>query len=158
MIRIIPDPILRQRAKRVESINEEVARMIHAMLKEMYTHKGVGIAAPQVGLPYRIIGWDLYYRLVGRKRLAYVLINPQVHLIQGKEAHTMMSDEGCLSVPGVKIGVRRHQHITVTGTQLNGSTKIVRPVGMEAAVLQHEIDHLNGKLITNHRMEGIYGR
>ena len=145
----IPHPILRMRAKRVTEINQELSNVIEQMVKTMYSHRGVGIAAPQIGINLRIIAWDFYYRQRAIKPRPYVLINPQAHLPMGGNI-LLLSQEACLSCPGKSVKIMRYEKITVTGMQLNGVPKVVNAVGPEAFVLQHEIDHLNGKLIIDH--------
>lgn len=149
----VPNPILRAKAKRVESTNEAVERVISNMIQIMYAAKGVGIAAPQIGVSLRIIAWDFYYRR-GRQKMPYVLINPQAHIEPGNHPMQLtyrISEEGCLSVPGEIRKVRRLNRICVTGMQLNGIPKVVHAINEEACVLQHEIDHLNGKLIIDYQ-------
>jgi peptide deformylase len=139
-IKIYPAEVLRLRAKEVESIDSSIRSLIDRMTDIMYQADGVGLAAPQAGFSKRVIVVD-----VGEG--PFNLINPEI-LEAGEEKES--EEEGCLSLPGIRINVHRPGTITVRGLNEKGDT-IVRTVdGMWARVFQHEIDHLNGLMIIDH--------
>lgn len=141
-IRVLPDPVLRQKSKRVSSIDNSIRKLIRDMIETMHEAPGVGLAAPQVGVPLRVI-------VIGiPEEEDIVLINPQVVRKRGER----LINEGCLSVPGYVGEIKRAISVTVKG--LNRSGKEIRIKGDEllAQALEHEIDHLNGVLYID-RME-----
>jgi len=136
-IKKYPDPILRKKAREVKEIGREEKELIKEMLETMYRNQGVGLAAPQVGVLKRIVVVD-----VGEG--PRVFINPKiVKKGGGKE----VSEEGCLSVPGVFLRIKRWKEIEVEGLNENGEKVKVKARGLFARALQQEIDHLNGILI-----------
>ena len=135
-----PDPVLRQKAESVESIDEDVRDIVEAMTEAMYRDDGVGLAAPQVGISKRIIVVD-----AGEGWMC--LINPVIMEL-GKEEDRI--EEGCLSFPGIRVAITRPTNVTVTALSEQGNPIEVKAEGLIARVLQHEIDHLNGVLIIDH--------
>jgi peptide deformylase len=127
--------VLRRRCRRVGRIDAALARLVADMAVTMRHADGVGLAAPQVGVPLRVIVAD-----TGRGLL--VLVNPLLRRGSG----SAIAEEGCLSLPGVVAPVRRALRVNVEGTLLNGQPVAVRAKGFIARILQHEIDHLNGVL------------
>jgi peptide deformylase len=139
-IRIYPAEVLRVKAKEVERIDASIRSLIDRMTDLMYQADGVGLAAPQAGISKRVIVVD-----VGEG--PFNLINPEV--LETEEEKESV-EEGCLSLPGIRINVLRPKSATVRGLNEKGET-ITRTVdGMWARVFQHEIDHLNGVLIIDH--------
>jgi peptide deformylase len=138
-LKIYPDTILREKAFPVLNLDGEIYDLIKAMSELMYTCKGIGLAAPQVGVLKRIIIADLGDGLLP-------LVNPII-LDQEKQDH---QEEGCLSLPEIQIDVMRAQNITVNGLNFDGKEVTMPLNGMLARVIQHEIDHLNGLLIIDH--------
>lgn len=137
-----PDPRLRTRASPVERVDDHVRRLIDDMLETMYAAPGVGLAASQVNVHKRIIVVD-----VSEERdTPYVLINPTIELLAGEQE----SQEGCLSVPGFYELVTRAEHIRVKALDRNGQALDLEAHGMLAVCVQHECDHLEGRLFVDY--------
>lgn len=140
----VPDPILRELAKPVERIDADVTRLIENMLTTMYQAPGVGLAAPQVGVSLRIIVMDPADEDDGEPPRPMALINPRiVKYGDGRGVH----DEGCLSLPGVKVEIERPTSIVVEFLDRTGAAQTLAADGFLATIIQHECDHLDGKLI-----------
>jgi peptide deformylase len=137
-VRIYPDPILIKKATPVESIDGKIKALIDKMAEVMYAYKGVGLAAPQVGISGRIIIADFGQGL-------RALINPEIV----GEGETVM-EEGCLSLPTIEVPVKRMKKVFVKGRDLQGKEVSLELFGFPGRVYQHEIDHLNGILIIHH--------
>ena len=138
-IRIAPDPVLRQKAKRVRNIDASVHKLIKDMLETMHDAPGVGLAAPQVGVPLRVI-------VIGiPEQEDFALINPEVVKTRGERVVT----EGCLSIPGYVGKLKRAESVTVKGRDPNGKEVRIKAEELLAQVLEHEIDHVNGILYTD---------
>ena len=135
-----PDASLRRRAKRVTNIDGAIQRLIDDMVDTMHEAGGVGLAAPQVGVPLRV----LVIELPGEETL--VLINPQIVKRTGER----LVEEGCLSVPSYWGDIKRALKVTVKGFDRSGREVRVRGEGLLAQALEHEIDHLNGILYIDH--------
>ncbi len=138
-VRKFGDPVLRTRAQPVgevdDALRSEIARMADLMDRAL----GVGLAAPQLGVLHRV----LVYR-VHQEAALCVLVNPEVQW-RGGELET--AEEGCLSLPEVLVDVERPVHVRVGALDEQGQTITVEASGLEARVIQHEIDHLDGVLI-----------
>ncbi|MFG0329008.1 MAG: peptide deformylase [Phycisphaerales bacterium] len=135
-----PHPALRRRAKPVESITDEVKAVAERMLELMHEAPGVGLAAPQVGL-----SWRLFVANSGEEGdVDRVYINPALSQPEGPLESL---EEGCLSLPDIRGEVRRPVAITIEATDLNGDRFEMRDDGLLARVWQHEFDHLDGTLI-----------
>jgi peptide deformylase len=130
--------ILRKRCRTVPVVNRAVRQLVADMVLSMRRARGVGLAAPQVGVPLRVAVVD-----IGTGPLA--VINPRLRRRGGSE----VGIEGCLSIPGVYGDVRRAQRIEVDALDLRGRRILVRSQDLLARVFQHEIDHLNGVLFTD---------
>ncbi len=131
-----PEPILRQKSKRVKGIDGSIQRLIGDMLETMHSTGGVGLAAPQVGTPLRV----MVIGILGEEDIA--LINPQVVRRRGER----LVDEGCLSIPGYIGQIKRSISVTVKGRDQNGKEIRIKADELLAQALEHEIDHLNGIL------------
>jgi peptide deformylase len=138
-IRLLGDPVLRQEAEPVEAVDDEVRRLVTDMLDTMYDAEGVGLAAPQVGVPLRVIVLDVHEPDVP----PMALINPRI-LEFGEEPDR--AEEGCLSIPGLRDVVERPARVVVEGLDAEGATVRLEADGLLARVLQHEVDHLDGVL------------
>jgi peptide deformylase len=138
-VRILGDPILRQRAADVDTISEETRQLIRDMFETMYAEEGVGLAAPQVGVGERIIVVDPQQDDLP----AFALINPEI-VEASKE--TEKGEEGCLSIPGLREIVERSYHVVVRGLTPEGGARELNLEGLPARIIQHEIDHLDGIL------------
>lgn len=135
-----PDPVLRQRATEVERIDREIRRLIDDMAETMYKAPGIGLAANQVGKPVRVLVVDLQRPEYAHGLIA--LVNPCIVRAQGEVVY----EEGCLSVPEFFCNVKRYEQITVRGMDVNEKVVEIEANGLLAIALQHEIDHLEGRL------------
>jgi len=140
-----PDNILRRPTHVLENIDAEVQKMIDQMAATMYDAPGVGLAAIQVGWNKSVLIYDIAPAEQGRS--LQVLINPR---IVDQEGEMLSENEGCLSVPEFSADVKRFASIIVEGVDREGGPMKLEAQGMLAIVLQHEIDHLNGKLFIDH--------
>ncbi len=137
-IRVVGDPVLRQRADEVTDIDARLVRLVDDMFITMYDAPGVGLAAPQVGVQKRFFIYDLDHG-DGQQ----VLINPVVEESDGEWEFT----EGCLSIPGLHFDIVRPRRIHVTGVDLEGREVSLEADDYLARVIQHELDHLDGVLM-----------
>jgi len=137
-----PDPRLRSRAKPVETVDGSVRKVVDDMLETMYTAPGIGLAAIQVDIPWRIVVIDVSED----KSAPLCLINPQ---ILGRDGEYQM-DEGCLSVPGFYEPVTRAERIRYSALNREGEPFEGEAEGLLAVCIQHEIDHLDGKLFVDY--------
>jgi peptide deformylase len=138
-IRIAPDPVLRQKAKRVRNIDGSIHKLIKDMLETMHDAPGVGLAAPQVGVPLRVI-------VIGiPEQEDFALINPEVVKTRGER----VVSEGCLSIPGYMGQLKRAESVTVKGRDPSGKEVRIKAEELLAQALEHEIDHVNGILYTD---------
>lgn len=135
-IRIYPDPLLKKKVRIVKNISQEERQLLSRMAQLMYDSQGVGLAANQVGIDKAMLVADPGNRL-------YKLINPRIVKRQGKS----VLDEGCLSVPEVCLKIKRAKKVVVEAQDEEGKPIKVEAEGLLSHILQHEIDHLNGKLI-----------
>ena len=138
-IRSFGDPVLRTRARAIERFDDALRAEIAHMAELMNDALGVGLAATQVGVLNRV----LVYRVQHQAPVA-ALVNPEIEWA-GKETETM--EEGCLSLPAVLVDVERPIHVRVRARDSAGETILIEASGLEARVIQHEIDHLDGVLI-----------
>jgi len=138
-IRLFGDPALRKKAKPINKLTDRHRKILSGMAQLMYEYSGIGLAAPQVGISEQMIVADIGSGL-------YKLVNPKVTLKQGHQA----LEEGCLSVPGVCIKVKRAKKVRVTALDETGRNVEIEAEGLLACVLQHEIDHLKGKVIVDY--------
>ena len=138
-----PDPRLRQRAKPVAVVEDAVRRLIGDMLETMYHAPGVGLAATQVNVHQRVVVIDVSED----QSQPLVFINPEITVLDEAQCDY---DEGCLSVPGFYETVVRPEHIRVQALDREGKPFEITPSGLLAVCIQHEVDHLNGKLFVDH--------
>jgi peptide deformylase len=142
------DSILTEPAKPVDAITPEIDTLINDMVETMYAAPGIGLAAPQVGVPLRIFVVDLS---VGRDPAGLkVMINPEFVEREGMQ----LEEEGCLSVPGFTATVARPKRVVVKGLDRDGSEHRIEGTGLMARALQHEMDHLQSCLFVD-RLRGI---
>jgi peptide deformylase len=139
---------LRQKAERVETIDEDIQRLIDDMIETMREAPGIGLAANQVGRPVRVVVLDVERREPGSGLL--VLINPELMSANGKTKY----EEGCLSIPGYFATVTRCEEVVVRAIDREGQMFEITADGLLAIALQHEMDHLEGKLFID-RMSPI---
>jgi peptide deformylase len=138
-IRRLGDPVLKSRATPVDRFDDSLRRQVSRMAGIMHDALGVGLAAPQLGISQRL----LVYR-VGPDAPVTVLANPELEWASGE---VELGEEGCLSIPGILVDVDRPVHVRVRGLDEEGEERVVEASGLEARVIQHEIDHLDGVLI-----------
>jgi len=139
------EPVLEQPADHVSDFNTpDLTQLIENMFDTMYAAKGVGLAAPQIGISKRVTVIDISVGEDETKRL--VLINPEIVTREG----TQVGEEGCLSIPGFREPVTRAHKVTVKAHNEKGETIELSGEELLARAFQHEIDHLNGKLFINH--------
>ncbi len=150
-----PDPILRSKARKVRALTPELQVLIDDMIETMRAAPGVGLAAPQVGVPQRLI--VIEYTEPSEDPDAppkppqlYVAINP---VIVRHDREVESGVEGCLSLPGLAGDVERYSSVTVQATNRQGDTYRVRAQGWLARIFQHEIDHLDGVLFIDRATE-----
>lgn len=143
MILTHPDDRLRQLAVDVPADWEELADLVARMRQALERAGGIGLAAPQIGVGARVVIVDLTGRSAGKSE---VFVNPIIDKARGE---TRM-EEGCLSVPGKRVWVPRAKSIRVRATDLQGRPVSIKTSGLHAVCLQHEVDHLDGRLIVDH--------
>lgn len=147
----IPDSVLKQVSKPVESVNDEIRALIKDMLDSMYEAKGIGLAAIQIGVPLRVLVMDLAWgkNAEGEPdvRVPRVFINPE---ILEKTEETAPYEEGCLSVPEFYEEIHRPAKVTLKYLDESGEEKTEIAEGMFATCIQHEMDHLNGVLFIDY--------
>lgn len=139
----LPDPLLRQVSAPIERVDAELLKLADDMLETMYDAPGIGLAAIQVGVPKRLIVLDVSEDEDQPDPMT--LINPEILRIDGDLVH--VHEEGCLSIPDVRIEIERPASIVVGYLDREGKPRELSAEGLLATALQHEIDHLNGKLI-----------
>lgn len=142
---ILPDPILRQVSKPIETVDGEVKKLADDMLETMYDAPGIGLAAIQIGVARRMLVLDVSKD--GEDKQPLVFINPEI--VASSDARSVY-EEGCLSIPDYYAEVERPATITVKHIDRDGKEQIVEADGLLATCLQHEIDHLNGVLFIDH--------
>ncbi|MCB1205373.1 MAG: peptide deformylase [Verrucomicrobiae bacterium] len=168
---LYPDPVLRQVGKRIETVTDEVRKLAADMIETMYDAHGVGLAAPQVGESLQLAVVDVshddecitYLRVNGKEKqltdiCPIVFLNPEIEPHGPKEAET----EGCLSFPDLRGEILRPSEVKATVTTLDGETLVIETDGLFARAIQHEVDHLFGRLfidrMSSARKHAIRGR
>lgn len=140
-ITLLPAPVLRQKARRVPSIDASIQKLIEDMIESMYAANGVGLAAPQIGVSLRVIVIGL------PEEEPFALINPEIVKVSGERT----VDEGCLSLPGYRAELTRHINVTAKGLTPQGKEiRIKAKDDLLAQALEHEIDHINGTVYIDH--------
>ena len=137
-----PDKRLRRVSEAITTFDRDLKRLSDNMLMTMYEEKGIGLAAPQVNKPVRLIVMDISED----RDQPLVFVNPVVSSFEGK----VESNEGCLSVPDIKTDIKRHETITLNAQSLKGKAISLEANGLLSICIQHEIDHLNGKLFIDY--------
>jgi peptide deformylase len=139
-LRVLGDPILREESKPVTVVTAEIKQLLEAMFETMYAARGIGLAAPQVGRTERIAVVDV-------DEEPMVLINPEI--LESSNA-TEKAEEGCLSIPDIYGDVERPETVRVRAMDADGNVFEREASGLLARCLQHEIDHLHGKLFIDY--------
>jgi len=142
-IRTYGDDILRKKGRVVDEINQRVLLLIKDMIETMYNSKGIGLAAQQVGILKRIVVID-----IGNGPMS--IINPEIIEVLGSQ----LSNEGCLSLPGIQKNVARPEKVRVRALNEKGEEVVIDGEGLLARALCHEIDHLDGVLFIDKAIEG----
>lgn len=141
------NPVLREKAEKIDEINDEIKNIAKKLEKRLESENGIGLAAPQIGISKRIFTVDLTKAEMDKKT---TLINPKIIY---KSTEVTDYEEGCLSIPEVWGKVIRPSSIKIKGTLINGRTIVLEADGLFARVLQHEFDHLDGKLFIDYLSE-----
>ncbi len=137
-----PDPRLRTVAKPVEAFDEALSALVRDMLETMYDEKGIGLAATQVNVHQQVLVMDTS----DSRESPRVFINPRLLVADGVQTY----EEGCLSVPGIYANVERAEQVRVEARDVEGERFEVELEGLDAVCLQHEMDHLQGKLFVDY--------
>ena len=143
-------PVLRKVAEEIDPSAPELKKLVDDMFETMYASEGVGLAAPQIGSSIRLVVIDAdplaenFPECAGRK---FVLINPDIEILDGEK---ITRSEGCLSLPGLSENVPRVEHIRITWDDLEGNEHTEEVSGFLARIIQHECDHLEGKMYIDH--------
>ncbi len=146
-----PNPVLAMNCQPVQEINDQIRRLAADMGETMYKAPGVGLAAPQVGEPIRMVVLDVSEE----KNSLMTLINP---VITQRSQELETGEEGCLSLPGIWEKVSRSSEITVEYTDLEGQEQELHADGLLAICIQHELDHLDGTVFIDHLSRLKYDR
>jgi peptide deformylase len=142
------DSALHEKARTVDGITPDIDRLVEDMIETMYAAPGVGLAAPQLGIPLRLFVVDVS---IGRDPAGLlVVINPEFVERDGMQ----LEEEGCLSLPGFTATVPRPAEVTVRASDRHGVSRLIPATGLLARALQHEVDHLEGRLFLD-RLRGI---
>lgn len=144
-IRIAGDPVLHQRAQEVGDVNEDVHLLLADMVDTMRAAPGVGLAAPQIGVPLQVFVWEWQD---GDTLYEGAVINPSLDILSRPQRNEEEDDdlEGCLSVPDERFPLARADRVRLTGTTPEGGTLDIEASGWLARIFQHEFDHLQGTL------------
>lgn len=137
-VRYLGDPVLREMCREVETVGDDVRALVDDLLETMYAEDGIGLAAPQIGVPLRVFVYDVREDEVEPG----VLVNPRIVEATGKQKEV----EGCLSIPGLDEVVERSGHVVVEGLDRDGEPVRIEATGLLSRCLQHENDHLDGVL------------
>lgn len=153
-IRIMGDPVLHSPASPVDEITDDIRTLVSDMFETMDTAPGVGLAAPQVGVPLRI--YTYAYVDDDDQPWRGVLINPELWMtpLEPGAPDPDLEAEGCLSFPGERFALRRSERVRVTGLDLDGRTVEIEVDGWRARIMQHEFDHLDGILYVDRLDDG----
>ena len=142
-----PNQDLRIKAKPVESFDDELKTLTDDMFETMYSVNGIGLAATQIGVAKQVAVIDIS----PEKNEPLVIVNPAIQILDPSKTEDY--DEGCLSVPGFFEKISRPSDIKLTYQDLNGKKQEIKPEGLLTKVVQHELDHLNGRLFVDHISE-----
>ena len=140
-IRVVGDPVLRAAAAEVTDIDGKIVKLAHDMLETMYEAPGLGLAAPQIGVGKRLFVYDLDPE---ERAAPQVLVNPRIVESDGEWTY----QEGCLSIPGLSFEIVRPKVVHLVGLDLDGNEVSVEADELTARLFQHELDHLDGVLMT----------
>ncbi|MBF2015032.1 MAG: peptide deformylase [Rivularia sp. T60_A2020_040] len=133
------DKVLRQPAKRISRVDDEIRQLVREMLQTMYSNDGIGLAAPQVAVHKQLIVIDIEPDNAANPPL--ILINPMIKKVYG---NICVEQEGCLSIPGVYLDVKRPEMVEISYKDENGRPQTLKAGDLLGRCIQHEMDHLNG--------------
>lgn len=149
------NPALRRKAEHVPEVNDDIRQLAREMLDTMYGHRGVGLAAEQIGRTEAVLVLDTSPaesdedperpRRNSDVPMPLIMVNPEITAAEGEQ----YGDEGCLSFPEIYVKIRRAADVTATYTDMDNGRRTVRATGLLARAIQHEIDHLNGVLLVD---------
>ena len=139
---ILPDPLLRKVSTPVERVDAGILKLADGMLEAMYDAPGIGLAAIQVGVPKRLVVLDLSDDPEVKEPLTF--INPEIVKLGGA---TRRHEEGCLSIPDFQLEIERPSTLTLSYIDRDGKCRELEAEGLLATAIQHEVDHLDGRLI-----------
>ncbi len=142
---LLPDPVLRRVAEPIATVDEAVRRLAEDMLETMYAAPGVGLAAPQVNVSRRLIVLDVSEK--EEEKQPFVMINPQ---IVRKSEKPNVHEEGCLSIPDVRVEIERPAEVVVQYLDREGKPQELEADDLLATCIQHELDHLDGRLLIDY--------
>ena len=142
-----PDQDLRIKAKPVETFDDELKTLTEDMFETMHSVNGIGLAATQIGVAKQVAVIDIS----PEKNEPLVIVNPAIQILDPSKKEDY--DEGCLSVPGFFETISRPSDIKLSYQDLNGKKQEIKPEGLLTKVVQHELDHLNGRLFVDHISE-----
>ena len=151
-IRLIGDPVLRERCNKITKRDKGLQKLVDDMIETMHAAHGLGLAAPQVGVPLRLFIVQLPEDTEDEPQAGklFVFYNPEIVKASGESS----PEEGCLSIPGYVANVRRAYEVTIKGKGRDGRDQRVKATGLLAQVFQHEVDHLDGILFID-RLSGL---
>jgi peptide deformylase len=141
-----PDKRLADRSQPIDEVTDELRELARDMCEVMYDEPGIGLAAPQLGCPVRLVVVDTEWTAEDAERNPLILVNPELSEHAGKLVWT----EGCLSVPDFEADVERAEQVLLRASDLDGKEIELRADGLQAVCLQHEVDHLDGILFIDH--------
>ena len=142
-----PDQDLRIKAKPVETFDKELKTLTDDMFETMHSVNGIGLAATQIGIAKQVAVIDIS----PEKNEPLVIVNPKIQILDPSKKEDY--DEGCLSIPGFFETISRPSDIKLSYQDLNGKKQEIKPEGLLTKVVQHELDHLNGRLFVDHISE-----
>ncbi len=146
-IHTAPDPVLKRVAEPVSKVDDALRKQMDDMLETMYHDKGIGLAAPQVGISNRVVVMDVDQTDEGEKGKALFMVNPEI-IWESEELR--IYNEGCLSVPEMYAEVERPDSVRLKYLDYDGAEQELEAEGLLSTCIQHEIDHLNGVLFVDH--------
>ena len=148
-ILVYPHSALRRRSSPVLEFNEEVRKLAHDMIETMYSGAGIGLAAPQVGINIRLVVVDVEQTEKGKQGKPHIIFNPEMISFDGEIEWV----EGCLSLPGLNVKQMRKNNITISYQDESGKKHKLKASGLFAVAIQHEMDHLDGRLLVDYISE-----
>lgn len=144
-------PVLRKKCEDVSPDSPDIKQLVNDMFETMYNSEGIGLAAPQIGKPIRVVVIDgdvMAEKFPECKNLKLTLINPSLQIVEDEDP--VVREEGCLSLPGLSENVKRHEHVILEWCDENFEKHREEFKGFASRIIQHELDHLEGAVYTDH--------